>query len=190
IAGLAPLAVRMAYLCGGWATWGAPITPRIGPGRKGGGPRDAQAGPGTREGRARPAPRRGSPDAHPVFGRDPERIALGHPEGLVPGVDVAQRRERADVPRRVRAVDQLLAQRVVAPQRAPDLRPAHEEALLAGEAVDHRRLLPAERAAVGFQRNGQAAQVADVLAHRHLRVDVHAGQLGELVGGVLRAELR
>src|SRR5690606_14621027 len=86
----------------------------------------------------------GLPDADPVFRRDPPRIRRGDVERVIPGVDVAQRRERADVARRMRAVDQLLAQRIVAPQGAPHLRPAHEEALLAGEAVDHRRLLPVE----------------------------------------------
>src|SRR5690606_21210596 len=51
-----------------------------------------------------------SPDPDAVFRRDPQRVGLGHAKGLVPGIDVAQRREGPDVPRRVRAVHQLLAQ--------------------------------------------------------------------------------
>src|SRR5690606_16240094 len=133
--------------------------------------------------------RKASPDTDSIPGGDVQRIALGDFERVVPGVDVAQRRERADVARRMGAVDELLAQRIVAPQRAPHLRPAHEEALLAGEAVDHRCRLAVERATVCLQGNGQAAKVADVLAHRYLAVDVHVRQLRELVAFVLRAEL-
>src|SRR5690606_858738 len=96
---------------------------------------------------------RGSPDPHAVLRRDPQRIGFGHAERLVPGVDVARRREGAEVARRMGAVDRLLAQRIVTPQDPPHLGPAHEEALFPGEAVDHRRLLPVERAAVSLQRN-------------------------------------
>src|SRR5690554_1342983 len=142
----------MYYLGVQGTTRGGAITPWMGAPVKGGG---------------KPPPF-DSPDADAVVRRDPQRIGLGHVECLVPGIDIAQRREGADVPRRMRAVDQLLAQRFVAPQRAPDLRPAHEEALLAGETVDHRRILAVEGATVGLERDGQAAEVADVLAHRHL----------------------
>src|SRR5690606_24042052 len=116
-------------------------------------------------------------DPHPVFRGDVQRVAFLDAEGVVPGVDVAQRGEGTNVARRVGAVDQLLAQGVVAPQGAPHLRPAQEQALFAGEAVDHRGRLAAERAAVGLQGDGQAAEVADVLAHRGAAVDVQAGQL-------------
>src|SRR5690606_6226614 len=107
-----------------------------------------------------------SPDPHAVFRLDVQRVAFLDAEGVVPGVDVAQRGEGADVARRVSDVDRLLAQGVVAPQGAPDLGPAEEEALVAGEAVDRRGRLAAEGAAVGPQGDGQAAEVADVLAHR------------------------
>src|SRR5690606_1125479 len=133
--------------------------------------------------------RRVSPDTDSILGGDVQRIALRDLERVVPRIDVAQRRERADVARRMGAVDELLAQRVVAPQRAPYLRPAPEEALLAGEAVDHRCRLAAQRTPVGLQGDGQAAEVADVLAHRDLAVDVHVRQLRELVAFVLRPEL-
>src|SRR5690606_22170096 len=72
-------------------------------------------------------PRRSDlPDPHPLLGRDPQPVAFLHVECVVPRVDVAQRRERSDVAGRMGAVDQLLAQRVVAPQGAPDLGPAQE----------------------------------------------------------------
>src|SRR5690606_19851889 len=133
--------------------------------------------------------RRASPDTDSILGGDVQRIALGDLERVVPRIDVAQRRECTDVARRMGAVDELLAQRIVAPQRAPHLRPAHEEALLAGEAVDHRCRLAVQRAAVSLQGDGQPTQVADVLAHRDLAVDVHVRQLRELVAFVLRPEL-
>src|SRR5690606_35500790 len=133
--------------------------------------------------------RRVSPDTDSILGGDVERIALRDLERVVPRIDVAQRRERADVTRRMGAVDELLALRIVAPQRALHLRPAHEEALLAGETVDHRCRLAVERAAVGIQGDGQATEVADVLAHRNLAVDVHVRQLREFIAFVLRPEL-
>ena len=38
--------------------------------------------------------------------------------------------------------------------------------------------------------DAEAAEVTDVLAHRHLAVDVHARQLRERIGLVLRAQSR
>ncbi len=67
---------------------------------------------------------------------------------------------------------------------APGLRPAHVEALIAGEAVDHRRRAAAERELVGLVGDGQARVVGDVLAQRQLAVDVKAGH--RLAGAVLR----
>src|SRR5690606_6297300 len=59
--------------------------------------------------------RHASPDADAILRGDVQRIAFAYLERVVPGVDVAQRRERADVARRMGAVDELLAQRIVAP---------------------------------------------------------------------------
>ena len=101
--------------------------------------------------------------------RDVELVAGLHVERLVPGVGVAQRREGADLAGAVRAVDDLLAQGVVAQQGAPDLRPGEEDALLAGEAVEHRRRLAAEEVAIGFEAEMDSAEIADVLAHRDPR---------------------
>ena len=56
-------------------------------------------------------------------------------EGVVPGVDVAQRADDAELGGRVRIGGDLLLQRLVAIFRLPDLGPAVEEALVAGRAV-------------------------------------------------------
>src|SRR5581483_2771512 len=79
------------------------------------------------------------PDADAILGRHVLRVAFLHVERGVPRIDIAQRRERADLSGRMRIGHQLLAQRAVALQRAPDLTEAEEETLVASEAVDHRR---------------------------------------------------
>src|SRR4051812_7604356 len=68
-----------------------------------------------------------SPDADAVRGGDIELVARLDVPGLVPGIDVAQRRDRADLAGRVRIADQLLAQRLRPLQRPPDLAPAEED---------------------------------------------------------------
>ena len=82
------------------------------------------------------------------------------------------------------SVTRRLSSSVVAILAAPDLRPAEEEALVAGEAVDLRRGLAAERQLVGLERHRHAGQVADVLAERELAVQMAAvehGVAGELL---------
>src|SRR3712207_2656770 len=130
------------------------------------------------------------PDPDALFRRDVERIAGLDVERTIPGVDVAERRERPDHARRVRTGGELLTQRVVAEHRAPHLRPSEEEALVAGEAVDHRSLAATERVAIGFVGDGETAEVADILAHGDAAIDVLAGKLREVVGFILRAETR
>ncbi len=71
----------------------------------------------------------------------------------------------------MRVGDQLLAHRFLAVLAAPYLRPGHEEALVAGQAVDHRGFLAVQRKLVGAVGQAEAAEVADVLAHRQLAVD-------------------
>ena len=73
----------------------------------------------------------------------------------------------------MRVREQLLAQCLVAHLCAPDLRKAHEEALVARKAVDQRGLLAVERDTIRAVRLREPAQVTDVLAHRELAVDVH-----------------
>ena len=70
--------------------------------------------------------------------------------------------------------------------RLPHLRPCQEEALVAGQAVDHRRFLAFEAQLVGGVGHRQAAQIADVLAHRQLTV--HALAFQRAIRGVLRAQ--
>ncbi len=83
-------------------------------------------------------------------------------------------------------------QRLVAHLGRPALRIGDEEALVAGEAVDHRRFLAAQAGAVGLVGRLQAGDVGDILAQRQLAVDVQAGErlvsvilLGQRVAGLL-----
>ena len=71
---------------------------------------------------------------------------------------------------------------------APDLGPAVKDPLVAGRAVDHRRLGAVQRQAVGFQRERHPGQVADVLAHGQAALDVEARQ--GLIAVVLGAQPR
>jgi hypothetical protein len=71
----------------------------------------------------------------------------------------------------VRTSDQLLLQGGVAILLPPDLCVAEEEALVAGKTVDHRRLLPAKRQAVGVVGNEQPGEVGDVLTESQPALD-------------------
>ena len=73
-----------------------------------------------------------------------------------------------------------LASAVIPP---PDLRPAEEEALIAGRPVDHRRILAAQRRLVGVISDRQAGKVGDILAQREFAVDLLPGQ--RLIGVIL-----
>ena len=77
----------------------------------------------------------------------------------------------------------LVAERTVAILLAPALREGEEEALVAGQSVEHRRRLAAERGDISLVRGDQAGDIGDVLAKHLLTVDVDAGQ--RLVGIVL-----
>src|SRR3546814_6908186 len=63
----------------------------------------------------------------------------------------------------------------------PDLCPAHEEALIAGETVNDRGLLASQRGVVRLVGDRQATEIADVLADRERTVDVLTGQRLEAV---------
>ena len=76
----------------------------------------------------------------------------------------------------------------------PGLGVSKEEALVAGEAVDHRRGLAVERRLVRVVGRGEAGDVGDILAQRQLAVHVQARQrlilvelLGERIAGRLEA---
>src|SRR5262249_1250254 len=78
------------------------------------------------------------PDPDPILGLQVELVALLHPPGVVPGVDVAQRPVDPEARGRVDVGGDLLLQRVEPVFRAPGLRIAQEETLVAGVSVDHR----------------------------------------------------
>jgi hypothetical protein len=67
---------------------------------------------------------------------------------------------------------------VLALLAAPHLGPGEEEALVAGDAVDHRRLaMLGDVAAIGGIGHFQPAEVADILAHGELRVELQIGSV-------------
>src|SRR5687767_14259771 len=109
-------------------------------------------------------------------------FAVANVERLVPGIEVAND-ERPEMAGRVGIDGEQLLQQLVAILGAPDLAVAQEEALIAGEAVDHRRRLAAQRHLVGVVGDGEAGQVRDILAEGQLAVHLHARQ--RLVGAIL-----
>src|SRR4051812_33194979 len=72
----------------------------------------------------------------------------------------------------MRVREQLIAKRRVPELRAPDLRVAHEETLIARVAANHGRFLSIERDAVRAVRLHQPGVVANVLTHRETWIDV------------------
>src|SRR5690606_14045640 len=82
--------------------------------------------------------------------------------------------DRAEVRRRVRIGGDAHLQLLGGEVPAPDGGPVGEEALVAGQAVDHRILGALGGALHGVVGGGQAAQVGDVLAEGELAVDVQA----------------
>src|SRR4029079_2553596 len=86
-----------------------------------------------------------SPDPDARLRRAKQPVSGFDVERLVEAVDVGGGGIRAQRCREVDAGLQRRAHVLVAFLRAPDLRPAHEQALLAGEAVDDRRLLSFQR---------------------------------------------
>src|SRR5688500_13042002 len=88
----------------------------------------------------------------------------------------------------MRIAEELLTEGGFTVDPTPCLRIADEEALVAGEAIDHRRFPALERDAVRAVRLGEPAQVADVLSHRELRVHLRALERRQHLE--LRAQLR
>ena len=71
----------------------------------------------------------------------------------------------------MRVGEQPLTKRAFANVAAPRLGESEEEALVAGEAVDHRRLaVLGDVAAIGGIGHFEPTQVADILAERQLAV--------------------
>src|SRR3546814_2829310 len=80
----------------------------------------------------------------------------------------------------------LLPDRIVARLVAPRLRKGEEETLVAGQSVDRRRRLAAERAVIGVIGDFQPRQIGDIFAHRQVGVDEGAGR--RLIACILGAE--
>src|SRR3546814_2263606 len=70
----------------------------------------------------------------------------------------------------------------------PRLRRGDEEALVAGEAVDHRGFLAVQRSAIRVIRRLKSRDVGDILTQRQLAVHREIGE--RLVAVVLRGERR
>src|SRR5665811_1033281 len=119
---------------------------------------------------------RGSPDGHALLGGEPQGVGLGDAEGGVEVVDVADDLVAAELRRRVRVGGQPLQDERIARLGLPDRRPAEEQPLQAGEAVD-RGVRLAAGDPPGLDRDAEATEVADVLADRQLPVDEMAGGL-------------
>src|SRR5207342_3293116 len=102
-------------------------------------------------------------------------VARLHVECLVPGVDVADDAVDPVLGRRMLVGQQLGAERAFALLGFPAVAIGDEEALVAGQAADHRRLaMLGDVTAVGGIGDLQAAEIAEVLAKRQLSLDVHA----------------
>src|SRR5690349_24006965 len=88
------------------------------------------------------------PDCHALGRCEVHAIARADAERGVERLEVHQRRDRADRRRRVLVALEDADEFALAVVAAAALRPSDEEALVAGEAVDHRRFAAAERQAV------------------------------------------
>src|SRR3546814_14741385 len=70
----------------------------------------------------------------------------------------------------------LLLDRVVARLVAPRLGKGQEEALVAGQSVDHRRRRAAERAVICVIGDFEPGEIGDILAHRQIGAGEGAGR--------------
>src|SRR5947209_1415922 len=115
------------------------------------------------------------PDLHPLVGREIELLPRLDVERRVPGVDVAHG-NCAELIRRVRVGQHLLAERFGARLGGPALRESKEEALVAGQAPDHRRGLAAERVPVRLISGAETRDIGDILVDCQLAIHVQARQ--------------
>src|SRR5690348_9411114 len=120
------------------------------------------------------------PDVDPLIGRQVQLVARLDVEGLVPGVDVPNDAVDPILARAVLVRDDLLPLGILAVLLLPRLGVSDEEALIAGEPLDHRRLAVLRRILLvrGISRF-DARQVADILAQRQLSVHVQIGEREE-----------
>jgi site-specific DNA recombinase len=126
------------------------------------------------------------PDADALVFGQIKLLARFYIEGRIPSIEITHG-GWPPVAGRMGIRRELLPKLGVAVLLPPDLRVAEEESLIAGEAADHGRGLPAKRCLIGVVGDGEARDVGDVLAQRQFAIDVRAGK--RLVGTVLRHNL-
>ena len=97
-------------------------------------------------------------------------------ERRVPGVEIRNRAVDPHVGGCVRPRRHLVAREFRGEFRAPHLRPAKEEALVAGITVKHGRLLASERGVVGVERDLDAADVLQRFVGEQLPFQMHSRQ--------------
>src|SRR3954467_4779472 len=104
-----------------------------------------------------------SPDPDPRAGRAIQPVSGLDGERLVESVQIGSGGIGAQRRRQVGTRLQRRAHVLIAFLRPRDLRPAHEEPLLAGESLDDRRRPALERQLVGAECDRQAAEIAQAL---------------------------
>src|SRR5829696_5024455 len=128
-----------------------------------------------------------SPDPDALVGIEPEAVARRGGERRVELVEVAHD-VGAELRRAVRIDGEVLLLLLDPSLGAPDVGPVEEQPLRAGEAVDHGQRLVAEVDEVGGVGDGEAPEVADVLADGQRAVDVLTREVAGLEPVVLRDE--
>src|SRR5579875_2885967 len=108
-----------------------------------------------------------APDADPLVRRQVQLVARLDVERRIPRAEIAHDAVDPILLRAVRIAEQLRALGILARLALPGGGEGEEEALVAGEAVDHRRLaVPRDIAAIGIIRGLDAAEIGEILAQR------------------------
>jgi hypothetical protein len=76
----------------------------------------------------------------------------------------------------MRIAHHLLAQIIIGNFTTPCLGPTQENALVAGEPVEHWRWFSFKRSAIGVKRECETSQVRDIFTHGQLAIYFHARQ--------------
>ena len=87
-------------------------------------------------------------------------------KSVVPGIDIAHDSVDPVSRRAMRAGNQARPQRLFGFDRPPHLSSGHEEALVAGEAVQHRRfaaMMVGKIKLIGMMSDRQPSEIADIL---------------------------
>ena len=104
------------------------------------------------------------PNTNAIRGRQVKLVIRLNIESGVPGVEVGKLTVDAEVGRTMDVAHHLVAKRIVAEFRAPDLGVREEKPLIAGEAIENGRLPALQAVVVGPQGDVKTSQIADVLA--------------------------